>query len=336
MNQSLAPLPPVERVRPGLWSIPVPIPSNSLRYVFVYLFETDRGPYIVDAGWNTDEAFDALSAGISHAGSSINAVQGVLVTHIHPDHYGLAGRVREASGAWIALHPADAALIEARYDEPTDLLERVGAMLRRVGAPADELDSLQNASMPVRPLVDAVQPDVLIEDGERPEVPGWDLQALWTPGHSPGHLCFWEPANEVMLSGDHVLPRITPNISFHPQAGADPLGDFLRSLTKLQGWNSSEVLPAHEHRFVGLDRRLDELAAHHEQRFLEVIGAIRDGTVTAWDIAARMHWSRSWDRIEGFMRRAAVGEAMAHLRALEVRGVVREVLGEPSRWELLD
>jgi hypothetical protein len=96
------------------------------------------------------------------------------------------------------------------------------------------------------------------------------------------------------------------------------------------------VLPAHEHRFVGLDRRLDELAAHHEQRFLEVIGAIRDGTVTAWDIAARMHWSRSWDRIEGFMRRAAVGEAMAHLRALEVRGVVREVLGEPSRWELLD
>ena len=336
MNQSLAPLPPVERVRPGLWSIPVPIPSNSLRYVFVYLFETDRGPYIVDAGWNTDEAFEALSAGISHAGSSIDAVQGVLVTHIHPDHYGLAGRVREASGAWIALHPADAALIEARYDEPTDLLERVGAMLRRVGAPAAELDSLQNASMPVRPLVDAVQPDVLIEDGERPEVPGWDLQALWTPGHSPGHLCFWEPANEVMLSGDHVLPRITPNISFHPQAGADPLGDFLRSLTKLRGWNSSEVFPAHEHRFVGLDRRLDELAAHHEQRFLEVIGAIRDGTVTAWDIAARMHWSRSWDRIEGFMRRAAVGEAMDHLRALEVRGVVREVLGEPSRWELLD
>lgn len=332
----LAPLPPVERVRPGLWSIPVPIPSNSLRYVFVYLFETDRGPFIVDAGWNTDDAFDALSAGISQAGASIAEVQGVMVTHIHPDHYGLAGRVREASGAWIALHPADAALIGARYDEPTDLLDQVRGMLRRVGAPADELDALQNASMPVRPLVDAVKPDVLIEDGQRPEVPGWNLQALWTPGHSPGHLCFWEPANEVMLSGDHVLPRITPNISFHPQAGADPLGDFLRSLTKLKGWNASEVLPAHEHRFVGLDGRLDELVAHHEQRFLEVIDAIRRGITTAWDIAEQMRWSRSWSRIEGFMRRAAVGEAMAHLRALEVRGVVREVLGEPSRWELLD
>jgi len=326
----------VERVRPGLWSIPVPIPSNSLRYVFVYVFETDRGPFIVDAGWNTDEAFDALSAGLKVAGTSISDVQGILVTHIHPDHYGLAGRVRDVSGGWIALHPADAALIQGRYDEPTDLLERVGGMLRRVGAPAAELDSLQNASMPVRGLVDSVQPDVLIEDGQRPEVPGWDLSAIWTPGHSPGHLCFWEPVNRVMLSGDHVLPRITPNISFHPQAGADPLGDFLLSLAKLKGYDSTEVLPAHEHRFVGLDRRLDELVAHHDQRFTEVIAAIRDGVTSAWDIAARMHWSRSWDRIEGFMRRAAVGEAMAHLRALEVRGVVREVPGEPSRWELND
>src|SRR5436309_8801787 len=91
----LSPLPPVERVRPGIWSIPVPLPNNSLRYVLVYLFETDAGPYIVDAGWNTDEAYAALSAGLAVAGTSMADVRGVLVTHIHPDHYGLAGRVRE-------------------------------------------------------------------------------------------------------------------------------------------------------------------------------------------------------------------------------------------------
>jgi len=102
------PLPPVERVRPGLWSVPVPLPMSSLRYVFVYVFETDRGPYIVDTGWNTDDAFAALSAGLKQVGSSIADVAGVLVTHIHPDHYGLAGRVREESGAWVGLHPADA------------------------------------------------------------------------------------------------------------------------------------------------------------------------------------------------------------------------------------
>jgi hypothetical protein len=95
------------------------------------------------------------------------------------------------------------------------------------------------------------------------------------------------------------------------------------------------VLPAHEHRFVGLAGRVDELKAHHESRFLEVVAAIEDGVTTAWDIAARMRWSRQWDRIDGFMRRAAVGEAMAHLRALEVRGVVHEVIGEPSRFEIV-
>jgi glyoxylase-like metal-dependent hydrolase (beta-lactamase superfamily II) len=328
------PLPPVERVRPGIWSVPVPIPNNPLRYVLVYAFETDQGPYIVDAGWNTDDAFNTLVAGLGQAGFDIKDVKGVLVTHIHPDHYGLAGRVREASGAWVALHPADAALIHDRYLQPQELLERVGSMLRRVGAPEDELQSLQNASMPVLPFVTAVEPDILIEDGEKPEVPGWDLLAIWTPGHSPGHVCFWEPDNRLMLSGDHVLPRITPNIPFHPQAGGDPLGDFLRSLEKVGGYDAEEVLPAHEHRFVNLDARVAELIRHHEQRFQEVIEAINDGVDTAWGIASRMHWSRPWDRIEGFMRRAAVGEAMAHIRALEVRGVLREAWGEPVHWEL--
>ena len=333
---ALSPLPPVERVRPGLWSIPVPLPNSSLRYVFVYAFETDRGAYIVDTGWNTDEAFAALSAGLKQIGTSVADVAGVLVTHIHPDHYGLAGRVRAESGAWVGLHPADAALIHERYDEPDDLLDRVGKMLRRMGAPAAELEPLRNAAMPVRPFVDAAVPDRLIQDGEKMDVGNWDLTAIWTPGHSPGHLCFWEAGNKLMLSGDHVLPRITPNIPFHPQAADDPLGDFLASLRKIEGYGSDEVLPAHEHRFVGLDGRLAELAAHHERRFIEVLDAIRDGVTTPWDIAARMRWSRPWERIEGFMRRAAVGEAMSHLRTLERRGVVREVMGEPSRWEILE
>jgi glyoxylase-like metal-dependent hydrolase (beta-lactamase superfamily II) len=334
--RSVGPLPPVERVRPGIWSIPVPIPNNPLRYVLVYLFETDVGPFIVDAGWNTDDAFDTLAAGLSHAGTDVAEVRGVLVTHIHPDHYGLAGRVRDASGAWVALHPADAKLIQDRYVEPDDLLTRMGTMLRRVGAPAEELSSLQRASMPVLPFVTAVQPDVLIEDGTKPEVPGWDLLAIWTPGHSPGHLCFYEPRYELMLSGDHVLPRITPNIPFHPQAGANPLGDYLASLDRVAAFPTDEVLPAHEHRFVGLPERVAELRAHHEQRFAEVVAAVERGVTSAWDIASQMTWSRPWDRIDGFMRRAAVGEAMAHLRALQARGVLREVNGEPARWELVE
>jgi glyoxylase-like metal-dependent hydrolase (beta-lactamase superfamily II) len=314
----------VENVRPGLWSIPVPLPNNSLRYVFVYAFETDRGVYIVDAGWNTDDAYAALEAGLAIAGFAMTDVCGVIVTHMHPDHYGLAGRIREVSGAWVSLHPADAVLLKDRYDEPQDLLARVATMLRRFGAPADDIESLKNSSMAVLPFVKHAQPDVLLEDGERPDVPGWDLKAIWTPGHSPGHLCFWEPRYQLMLSGDHVLPRITPNIPYHPQAGLDPLGDYLRSLERMLDYDPAEVLPAHEHRFLGLAQRVEQLQVHHQQRFAEVVAAVQGGHDTAWEIAGRMHWSRSWDSIEGFMRRAAVGEAMAHVMALVRSGVLVE------------
>lgn len=109
-------LPPVEQVRPGRWSIPVPIPDNPLRYVLDYALELDGGSVaVVDAGWDTDEAWGALTSGVATAGGSISDVAAVLVTHSHPDHYGLVGRVREASGAWIGLHPHDAVMLESRY-----------------------------------------------------------------------------------------------------------------------------------------------------------------------------------------------------------------------------
>jgi len=302
-----------------------------LSYVFVYVFETDRGPYLVDSGWNTEEAYRALGAGLAQAGTSIEEVQGILVTHLHPDHYGLAGRVREASGAWIGLHPADAALIHDRYVDPAFLVEMMGAILLRAGAPAEERESLQRAAMPVLPLVTAATPDLLVEDGDRLDIPGWDLVAIWTPGHSPGHLCLWDAANSLMLSGDHVLPRITPNIAFHPQAGNDPLGAFLLSLDRVGTYPAAEVLPGHEYRFVNLSARVAELKEHHEHRFAEVVDALAGGAESAWEVATLMKWSRPWAEIEGFMRRAAVLETLAHLRALEVRALVVQVAEDPLR-----
>jgi glyoxylase-like metal-dependent hydrolase (beta-lactamase superfamily II) len=209
-------------------------------------------------------------------------------------------------------------------------------MLRRNGAPEEEISNLQQASMPVRGFVWATTPDVLIEDGDKPEVPGWDLQAIWTPGHSPGHLCFYEAGNRLMLSGDHVLPRITPNISFHPQAGPNPLGDYLNSLERVGAYETDEVLPAHEYRFDDLQARVGALIAHHHARFEEVLTGIRSGDTTSWAIAGHMTWNRPWAEIQGFMRRAAVGETLAHLHYLESRGVIREVVGEPSHWEIVD
>ena len=100
-------MPSVAQVRPGLWVLPLPLPAPP-HEVLVYVLQSDAGPYLVDAGWDTEEAWDALRAGLEAIGTRVEDVQGVLVTHSHIDHYGLAPRIRAASGAWVALHPLDA------------------------------------------------------------------------------------------------------------------------------------------------------------------------------------------------------------------------------------
>lgn len=326
-------LPPVERVRPGLWSVPVPIPNNPLRYVLVYLFELESGVVLVDAGWNTEDAWQALNEGLAQAGGSVEDVQAVVVTHIHPDHYGLAGRVREASGAWVGLHPADAALLRGRYVETDDLVERMQGLLELSGVPEDKRPNLAHASMEVRSLVSMAEPDKLLEDDQKLDLPGWDLRTIWTPGHSPGHICLFSDRHQLLLSGDHVLPRITPNISFHSQQVPNPLGDYLESLARLRAVRPEEVLPAHEYRFADLESRLEEIERHHAQRLDEIVQVLqRRPGITAWEITLSLEWSRPWDEIQSFMQRAANGEVLAHLVLLEERGRVRREHDVPARF----
>ncbi|WP_250562297.1 MBL fold metallo-hydrolase [Sphaerisporangium fuscum] len=328
-------MPVVERVRPGLWSIPVPIPINPLRYVLVYALELPDGVAIIDAGWNTEEAYTALQDGLAVAGYAMSDVRAVLVTHIHPDHYGLAGRVREASGAWIGLHPADAALLHGRYDDSAieELVARERAMLVRSGVPPLSADELSGASRIIRNYVTMAGPDRLIEDGADLGLPGWDLKALWTPGHSPGHLCFVSPSRRVLFSGDHVLARITPIVAVHPQSGPDPLADYLDALAAVRHLDVDEVLPAHEYRFLELADRVGYVMAHHAGRLAEIETAVAGADGAAcWDITTRLTWSRPWETIPAFMRRAATNETLAHLVYLEARGRVRRVPGEPDLW----
>ncbi|MGN9785771.1 MBL fold metallo-hydrolase [Nonomuraea sp. ZG12] len=328
-------IPEVERVRPGLWSIPVPIPVNPLRYVLVYALEVADGVAIVDAGWNTDEAYEALVAGLGVAGYAITDVKAVLVTHIHPDHYGLAGRVREMSGAWIGLHEADASLLRERYDDSAieSLVSRERALLDRCGVPPQTLDELAGASMMIRHMVSMAKPDRLIEDGERLDLSGWDLRAVWTPGHSPGHLCFVSPSRKLLFSGDHVLAKITPMVAVHPQSPPNPLADYLDALATVRELDVEEVLPAHEYRFLELRERVDYVIEHHGDRLAEIERVIAGSAgVTCWELATRLTWSRPWETIPPFMRRAANNETLAHLVWLESRGRVHRVLGDQEIW----
>ena len=327
-------LPPVEQVRPGLWSIPVPIPNNPLRYVLVYALEMRGGVAVIDTGWSTDDAWAALTDGLAVAGYDVSDVRAALITHIHPDHFGLAGRLRDASGAWVALHPADAALIPSRYGIDIDrLLAQMRTFLEACGVPDEVLGELTAASMGIREFVALAEPDVLLEDGERVDIPGWELFAVHTPGHSPGHLCFHERERRLLVSGDHVLPRISPNVSQHAQQPVNPLADFLGALARVRDLDVTEVLPAHEWRFRGLRARVDELVAHHDARLREVETVLRQHPgSTCWEVTHRLTWSRPWAEVRGYMRRAAVGETLAHLSLMESRGLAWREDGMPLRW----
>jgi glyoxylase-like metal-dependent hydrolase (beta-lactamase superfamily II) len=329
-------LPPVEQVRPGLWSIPVPIPINPLRYVLVYALELSSGVALVDAGWDTADAWEALTAGLATIGAGIGDVVAVVVTHIHPDHYGLAGRVRDESGAWIGLHPADASLLRDRYEDVDGLVASMRGLLTVCGTPPDRLPDLSEASMQVRSFVSMAPPDRLLSDDELLELPGWDLRTIWTPGHSPGHLCLYSDQRRVLLSGDHVLPRITPNISFHSQQVPNPLGDYLDSLARLRLLDPDEILPGHEYRFGGLAARVEEIERHHAARLREIVQVLdRRPGATVWELATSLEWSRPWDEMPSFLQRAANGETLAHLVLLEARGEVRREASIPARFSNL-
>lgn len=308
-------LPPVERLAGGLWSVPVPIPDSPLRYTLCYLVPGDDGLVVVDPGWNTEEGWQALTAGLAAAGAAVGDVLGVVATHVHPDHHGLSRRLRAESGGWVAMHPAERDTLPQRIEQELGAPRsaRVTQRMLGDGAPEEAIEELLTRLTVSSPVMqDMVEPDILLADGDRVPLPGRRLHAVWTPGHTPGHLCLREPDARLLLTGDHVLPRVTPNIGLHPDRGDKPLRRYLESLEAVAEYDDYEALPAHEYRFAGLAARVRQLHRHHAERLAELLVTVGSlGQPTMWELAERMTWARPWVEI-GEMRIAALAETAAH------------------------
>ncbi|MEV5876739.1 MBL fold metallo-hydrolase [Streptomyces sp. NPDC052101] len=329
----------------GVRSVAVPIPDNPLGHTLVYVVDTDRGPVLIDTGWDDPASWDTLAAGLAACGTAAEEVYGVVITHHHPDHHGLSAKVREASGAWVALHAADAAIVRrTRGTRPERWFTYMAAKLTAAGAPEEHVAPLRTARGRGLPGLAPALPDREIVPGELLDLPGRRLRAIWTPGHTPGHVCLHLeeehparlPGHGRLFSGDHLLPRITPHIGLYEDPDdatvTDPLGDYLDSLERIGRLAPAEVLPAHQHAFTDATGRVRELLAHHEERLAGLLALLTE-PLTPWQLAERMEWNRPWDEIRYGSRNIAVSEAESHLRRLVKQGRAEPVAGsEPVAY----
>ncbi len=253
----------------------------------------------------------------------------MVVTHVHPDHFGLAGRIKQVSPrTQLLTHRWESDLIESRYVKFSELRDKMSALLEHHGVPPLNLAALESASMPALEFVTVTFPDRVLYGGEIVSTGVYDLEVIWTPGHSPGHICLYEPQNQLLFSGDHILPSITPNISYHVQSGDNPLGDYIYALHKLQNLPVAKVLPAHEDIFSDLRNRIEQIIVHHDRRKAKIQEVIANEPHNAWEISPQITWDTPmpWDQLPPLHKRSAVTEVVAHLECMRREGRVRRIV----------
>jgi len=305
----------------GVHQIKSPCPGDVSWHTNVYVIEGGDGHILVDSGWDSQESLWALQEGIKAANLKLRDIKKVVITHIHPDHYGLSSKIKQICGAPVAIHRVDAGFISPRYKDSADLIKKTEELLRQNGVPENELPQLKEASLWMNKYVTPDAPEVKLEDGDTISNDTFEFEVLWTPGHSPGHICLYERERRFILTGDHVLYDTTTHIGLNPQSGDNPLGDYISSLKKLERLKVNFILPGHGPMFNALGLRIEKILQHHEERKRAIMQALRDGLNTAYEVTQRIPWmvnegKSSFQDLEVWDKRMAVTETLAHLKLL--------------------
>ncbi|MFO8101934.1 MAG: MBL fold metallo-hydrolase [Dehalococcoidia bacterium] len=304
---------------PGIHQLKLPLKDNPLQFINAYLVEGTDGWVLIDTGWYDEESFDAFTAHLENIGVGPEEINLIICTHIHPDHFGLAGRLKESCQAELAVSEVAREMLNSIGTMGSSMFEDMNEWILANGAPDDYLTAFNEASSEALSLLVPAVPERGLKDGEVISTGIFDLEVVWTPGHCPGHICLYESSKRILFSGDHILPVTTPNISIHMEGIGDPLGDYLASIRRIQHLDMDLGLPAHEDIYTDLAGRVDELLAHHEVRKGEIIEALDSGPKTAFEISARITWMEGempWEEMLPIDKRIAVSEALAHLESL--------------------
>jgi glyoxylase-like metal-dependent hydrolase (beta-lactamase superfamily II) len=309
----------------GVFRTVLPLPFPGLDSVNAYLLASDDGALLVDCGLfdpdpTHDHGWDDLQAAVEAAGQNISDIHRLLVTHPHIDHYGMAGRIQAATGCELLMHKRSHEELEL-YRRPEQAREGVRTMLLEHGVePEDveEITAFEDLRIYISDVIDADHP---LNDWEVIPHGGRNWEVIATPGHSPSHICLWDGSERILISGDHLLPAITPHIDYRRGEEEDPLGQFLASLERIEELDPALVLPGHGRPFNDGAARARVVARHHDRRLGSILQVVRKEARTADEITDEIFGNT----LLNFERRLAIGEALAHLAYLRKRGEIERV-----------
>lgn len=318
-------------VAPGVLWARIPLPFK-LDHVNVWLLEDKGGWTLIDTGIADAVARDCWDALLGEVLGGAPVVR-VLVTHFHPDHIGSAPWLMERTGAelWMTRPEWLTARLLAIDTGPEMLAHTLGFYAAAGSAPA-HLDYVRARGAGYASLVDPLprsHRELVLGDGIR--IGGRTWRIVVEGGHAPAHACLWSLDLGVLIAGDQILPRISPNVSVGPMAsGADPLAAYQKALGRFAVWSGDPlVLPSHDAPFHGLQGRARQLGRHHEERLAAVLAAC-ERPVRVSDIAAVL-FDRELDSHEmGF----AIGETLAHVNRLIAEGKVRATTDADGVWRV--
>ncbi|MCG8351099.1 MAG: MBL fold metallo-hydrolase [Chloroflexales bacterium] len=307
-------------VAPGIYQVRLPLPF-ALRIVNCYLLQDDTGWTIVDSGLNRSESQVVWQSACAMLQIRPADITRIVLTHFHPDHYGLAGWLQEwTSGETpVYMSPREAELASEVWGRADRGPEPMAALFSSHGVPKERLESmavelgrLRRMTLP-HPCVTHLEPGTTLHMGGRA------FQAIYAPGHSDGQLVFYSPDDRLILCGDQVLIKITPHIGLWPESEPDPLGRYLNSLHALADLDVQLGLPGHGPLIHDWQTRLAELEHHHALR-LEQMGALVRGGVTGYTVGRQVF---DFDKLTPHEMRFAVAETVAHLELLVARERLR-------------
>lgn len=303
-----------------------PLPFRSPAWVNCYIIEGTEGLTLIDCGVDWQEGLDALRHGFRTLGFDPESVRQLIVTHLHPDHVGMAPRVSEIWKCDIVMHRTSAERIP-RYNDTPAFAERTRKLGTRHGVPLALESAFGDVSNRAPFMPEMRQPDLLVNDGDRIHLDDdrW-LDVLHTPGHEATHICLRDSRTGILFSGDHVLPRITPVIMIDDD-GVDVLGLYMDSLKRIADLDVGLTYPAHGGIVEHGARRAEQILLHHDRRLDGMLEVVTTRPHTGWEVMSesyRPHLSATDQRL-------ALRETVSHLEHLRTKSLVTH-FAEGELW----